>query len=59
MKLNKKLSHRYLDGTFRLILLIYGRLMKKYLLKVMQDNFGNSIIINLTKKKNVATGSKN
>ena len=31
MKLSKKFHHRNFDGTFRLILLIYGRIMKKYL----------------------------
>ena len=35
MKLNKKISQRNIDGMFRLILLIYGRIMKNYLLKFM------------------------
>ena len=38
MKLNKNLSHGNLDGTLKLTLVIYGRNMKKYLLKFMLDN---------------------
>ena len=34
MKLSKKFSHRNIDGMFRLILLIYGRIMKKITAKV-------------------------
>ena len=35
MKLSKKSSHINLDGIFRLLLLIYGRIMKQYLSKFM------------------------
>ena len=36
---------------FRLILLIYDRIMKNYLSQFMRDNLRNSIIVNLTKKR--------
>ena len=49
MKLSKKIRHRNLDGMFRLLLMSYGRIMKKYLSKFMQENLRNSSIVNLTK----------
>ena len=48
MKLSKKSSHINLDGIFGLLLLIYGRIMKQYVSKFMQDNLSNSMIVNLT-----------
>ena len=38
MELSKKINQRNLDGLFRLILLIYGRIMKKYLSKFIWEN---------------------
>ena len=35
MKFSKKSSHINIDGIFRLLLLIYGRIMKQYLSKFM------------------------
>ena len=35
IKLSKKINDRNLDGIFRLILMIYGKNMKKYVLKFM------------------------
>ena len=35
IKLSKKINDRNLDGIFRLILLIYGENMKKYVSKFM------------------------
>ena len=34
---------------FKLILMIYGRIMVKYLSKVIYDNLKNAMIVNLTK----------
>ena len=45
MKLNKKLSHGNLDGMLKLTLMIYGKNMKKYLLKFMLDNLRNPTIV--------------
>ena len=39
MKLRKKLSQRNLDGMFRLILLIYGKIMKKVSVKIYTEQF--------------------
>ena len=50
MKLNKKLSHGNLDGMLKLTLMIYGRNMKKYLLKFMLDNL-RITIVNQTKNR--------
>ena len=35
IKLSKKVNDRNLDGIFRLILMVYGKNMKKYVLKFM------------------------
>ena len=53
MKLiSEKFSHRNLDDVFRLILLIYGRIMKEtYMSKFMLDNLRNSMIINLKQNR--------
>ena len=51
MKLNEKSTHRNLDDMFRLILLIYGRNLKKIMAKFMQDNLKNSMIVNLRKNR--------
>ena len=51
MKFSKKFSYRNLDGMFRLILLIYGRIMREYLWKFMYDNLKYSMIVNLTKSR--------
>ena len=50
MKLNRKLSHGNLDGMLKLALVIYGRNMKKYLLKFMLDNL-RITIVNQTKNR--------
>ena len=50
MKLNKKLSHGNLDGMLKQTLMIYGRNMKKYLLKFMLDNL-RITIVNQTKNR--------
>ena len=42
----KKINDRNLDGIFRLILMIYGKNMKKYVLKFMQNNLRNSMTKN-------------
>ena len=39
MKLRKKLSQRNLDGMFRLILLVYGKIMKKVSVKIYTEQF--------------------
>ena len=41
MKLSKKVNDRNLDGKFRLIILIYGKNMKKDVSKFMQNNLRN------------------
>ena len=46
MKLSKKINDRNLDGIFRLILLIYGENMKKYVSKFMQNILRNSMTNN-------------
>ena len=46
IKLSKKINDRNLDGIFRLILMIYGKNMKKYVLKFMQNNLRNSMTKN-------------
>ena len=46
IKLSKKVNDRNLDGIFRLILMIYGKNMKKYVLKFMQNNLRNSMTKN-------------
>ena len=53
MKLiREKFSHINLDDVFRLILLIYGRIMKKrYMSKFVLDNLRNSMIINLKQNR--------
>ena len=50
--ISEKFSHRNLDDVFRLILLIYGRIMKEtYMSKFMLDNLRNSMIINLKQNR--------
>ena len=58
MKLIKNFSHINLDGIYRLILLIYGRIMKKkkiyiyiYISKFMLDNLRYSTIIDLSRNR--------
>ena len=52
MKLGKKLSHRNLDGIFRVTLLIYGeKNTKKSMSEFMQDNLRISMVVNLTKNR--------
>ena len=46
MKSSKKINDRNLDGIFRLILLIYGENMKKYVSKFMQNILRNSMTNN-------------
>ena len=38
MELSKKINQRNLDGLFRLMLLIYGRIIKKYIPEFIWEN---------------------
>ena len=42
-----------------LILLIYARIMKRYLLEFIWDNLRNSMVVNRSKKLILAAGSEN
>ena len=46
MKASKNFNDRNLDSIFRLILVIYGKNMIKYVSKSKQDNLRNSMTIN-------------